>query len=266
MAVAEVEQVASFNPDDASGLLDNARVKISSVVVDVFSADSGAKFVNVNVVYKGDSDITERYLLGGADQWAPNATKTGAISIKEGGKIWNKSDVFKLMKSIIDAGFPKARLGGDLSVLVGLDVHVTRVSQDSTYKDKKTGQDRQRTTLLVSKIYTDAAQLASGAYASGKPAVAAKAAPKAAAKAGAAVVSGDDSVNDEFATEVLVEVLGKGPVAKEGVKSPAFLIITKKKQSAIREAVQARLVNDAFLGSLVEAGLIAYDGTTISLA
>ncbi len=268
MAVAEVEQVASFNPDDASGLLDNARVKISSVVVDVFAADSGSKFVNVNVTYKGDNDITERYLLGGADQWAPNAAKTGAISIKEGGRIWNKSDVFKLMKSIIDAGFPKARLGGDLSVLVGLDVHVTRVTQEgSTYKDKKTGQDRQRTTLLVSKIYTEAAQLASGAYAGGKPAAAAKAAPKAAAKAGAPVVSGDDSVNDEFTTEVLVEVLGKtNPIAKADVKSPAFLIITKKKQSAIREAVQARLVNDAFLGSLVEAGLIAYDGTTISLA
>mgnify|MGYP001613730638 CR=1 FL=1 len=262
------ETVASFNPDDASGLLDNARVKISSVVVDVFAADSGSKFVNVNVTYKGDNDITERYLLGGADQWAPNAAKTGAISIKEGGRIWNKSDVFKLMKSIIDAGFPKARLGGDLSVLVGLDVHVTRVTQEgSTYKDKKTGQDRQRTTLLVSKIYTDAAQLATGAYTTALPKAAAKAtAPKAAAKAGAPVVSGDDSVNDEFATEVLVEVLGKGPVAKDGVKSPAFLIITKKKQSAIREAVQARLVNDAFLGSLVEAGLIAYDGTTISLA
>ena len=257
------QQAASFNPDEASGLLDNARVKISAVVVDVFAADSGVKFVNVNVTYKGDNEVTERYLLGGADQWAPNATKTGAIAIKEGGRIWNKSDVFKLMKSIIDAGFPKNRLAGDLSVLVRLDVHVSRVTQEgATYTDKKTGKERTRTTLLVSKIYTDAAQLASGAYAKG-----ATKATKATTKAGPApAASGDDTANDDFATEVLVEVLGKGPLAKESVKSPAFLIITKAKKSAIREAVQARLVNDAFLGSLVDAGIIAYDGTTISLA
>ncbi len=259
------ETVASFNPDDASGLLDNARVKISAVVVDVFTASTGAKFVNVNVTYKGDNDLTEKYMLGGADQWAPNSTKTGAISIKEGGRIWNKSDVFKLMKSIIDAGFPKARLGGDLSVLVGLDVHVTRVTQDgaSTYKDKD-GKERTRTTLLVSKIYTDPAQLASGAYAGTAAAVKATKAAKPAAAAAAATTS-DDS-NDAYVTELLIEILSEvgGSIAQPALGNAAFIKITKAKKAAIRQPVQDRLKNAAFLASLVDAGLIVYDGTTIS--
>jgi hypothetical protein len=258
------EKLASFNPDDASGLLDNARVTIKKVVVDFFNAKSGSKFVNVTVGYEGGGQsISENYMLGGADLWAPNAAKTGAIPVTEGGKVWNKSDVFKLVKSLIDAGFPKNLIGGDLSVIEGTEVHVNRVTQEgATYTDKD-GKERQRTTLLVTKIYTEQALLGKtkGGAVAGK---AAKVTTEAAATTAAA---GDD--NDAFATEILVGILegadGKA-LPKDKLKQPAFLLIMKAKKAAIRDAVIARLQNDDFLGSLAEAGLVTYDGGVVTLA
>jgi hypothetical protein len=251
--MADEKQGASFNPDDASGLLDNARVTVTAVKVDFFTAKSGAKFVNVDVTYKGaGQEITEHYMLGGADQWAPNATKTGAIPVTEGGRVWNKSDVFKLVKSFIDAGAPKP--GNDLSVFVGLDVHVNRVTQEgATYVDKD-GKERQRTTLLVTKLY-------------GKAEVA-----KVAGKAKAAVAVSDapvaDDSNDAYIMELLVEIVTEagGSIAKDKLPQPAFIKLTRAKKASIRQAVQDRLANDAYLGTLVEAGLIAFDGKTITLA
>jgi hypothetical protein len=271
--MAEDRQGASFNPDDASGLLDNARVKIGAVKVDIFTStkgkNAGTKYVNVDVTYTGGAqEITEHYMLGGADQWAPNASKTGAIPVTEGGRVWNKSDVYKLVKSFIDAGFPKNRVSNDLSVFAGLDVHVNRVTQEgATYLDSE-GKERQRTTLLVSKIYTSPADMASGAYskAAGKVGRPAKGAATPAATANVASSEGDDA-NDAYATELLVEILTEsgGELPKERLPQPAFIKITRAKKAAIRQAVQDRLQNDAFLNSLAEQGLIGYDGKIVSL-
>jgi len=257
------EKLASFNPDDASGLLDNARVTIKKVVVDYFTAKSGSKFVNVDVSYEGGGQaITEHYMLGGADQWAPNASKTGAIPVTEGGKVWNKSDVFKLIKSIIDAGFPKNLIGGDLSVIEGTEVHVNRVTQEGASYTDKDGKERQRTTLLVTKLYTEQAQLGKTKGGSFKPKAATKAAATTAAPAA-------DDTNDAYATELLVQILegadGKA-LPKDKLKQPAFLLIMKAKKAAIRDAVIAQLQNDAFLGSLAEAGLVTFDGGVVTLA
>src|SRR5690349_2393302 len=108
--MAETQGTAvSFNPDEASGLIDNVRAKIKSVVVDIFKSDkSEFRGVNANVTYApvdGTGEFTERYLIGSADEWAPNSDKSGAVSLT-GKKLWNKSDVFKWVKSLVDAGFP----------------------------------------------------------------------------------------------------------------------------------------------------------------
>lgn len=267
--MAEAQQAVSFNPDDASGLIDNVRAIISKVVVDYFTAKSGAKFVNVDVTYKGDTEFIEHYMLGDAAQWAPNASKTGAIPLKEGGRVWNKSDVYRLTKSISDASpAMKKRLTSDLSVLVGLDVQVLRTTTDGTRQTKE-GKEVPRTALLVSKVYTPEEAITSGAYAKGgaKTSTGTKAgrATAPAAAPGSPASTATDA-NDEFVTEVLVEILQKGPAEKTALKQPAFLIVTKAKKSPIRQAVQDRLQDDAFLAGLAEAGLITFDGTTVALA
>lgn len=258
--MADVQGAASFNPDDASGLLDNARVKITALVVDFFTSKKGDRFVNADVTFEGGGQkVTEHYMIGGADQWAPNATKTGAISIVEGGKIWNKSDIFKFVKSMVDAGFPKENVKQDLSVFVGYDVHVSRTTQEGqTYVDKD-GKERQRTTLLVTKIYE--------APVGGKVGKAAAKATAAAAPATSTAGASDDS-HDEYLTSMLIEILTEnaGSVTKTALPQPVFIKATRAKKGGVREALQARIQSDAFLGSLAEQGLITVDGATIALA
>lgn len=254
------QQNVSFNPDDASGLIDNVRATIADVKVDYFTANSGEKFVNVDVTYKAtDRDFTEHYMLGRGDEWAPNAAKTGAIPLREGGRIWNKSDVFKLIKSLVDAGFPKNRVGTDLSVFKGTDVHLSRVVQEgATYKNKE-GKEVTRTTLLVTRIYG-----LPGEKAGGKAAVASKTAAAPAASAT------PDTSQDDYAMDVLVRALsdpkagGSLPLAQ--IPQAAFILITRDKKAAVRQVVQARLQDEAFLAGLVEQGLIAFDGKTVTLA
>jgi hypothetical protein len=254
------QQGVSFSPDDASGLVDNIRAIVTAVKVDFFTAASGVKYVNVDVTYKGtEHELTEHYLLGGADKWAPNAGKNGAIPVVDGGRVWNKSDVFKLVKSFIDAGFPKLRIGNDLSVLVGSDVQLSRVSQEgNTYIDKKTQQERTRTVMLVTKLFAAPGE---------KAAAPAAKASKVTATTAAVVESNDDS-NDTYVTELLLEILGENNNAIERTKlpQPAFIKMTRAKKTAIREAAGKRIQDEAFLGSLVEAGLIAYDGKVVTLA
>lgn len=260
--MAEQQGAASFNPDDASGLLDNARVKITKLVVDFFTSKKGDKFVSANVTFEGGGQtITENYMVGDATQWAPNAAKNGVIALKEGGKIWNKSDVYAFVKSMIDSGFPKAQVGADLSVFVGSDVHVSRVTQEGqTYTDKE-GKERQRTRLLVTKVY----ELPKAAAAKG--AKVSTAANKTTAATAAPAAGGDDASNDEKLTEILVEILSENgnTVQRDALAPPVFIKATKRKLSAQRPAMQARIVSDAFLGTLEAQGLIKLEGSAVTL-
>lgn len=266
---------ASFNPDDASGLIDRLTGKITSVVVDYFTSkptDGSApkKFVNVDVTYEGGGQkTTEHYMLGNGDEWAPNSTKTGAIPTKPGTKVWNKSDVFKWVKSLVDAGFPKALVGSDLSVFVGTDVDVSRITQEgSTYKDKKTGQDRQRTVMLITKIHglPKKAQAAAGKTAAAPKKDAAASAPAATAPAATATAS-DTEIDESVLTEILLDAVKAGPTTKDKLLQPIFIQATRRKLSpAQRKAMQERSQDDAFLATLAEGGLITFDGTNLASA
>ena len=228
---------ASFNPDDASGLVDSLRAKITNVVVDFFTANSGAKFVNADFTYEGGGQkLTEHYMIGPADQWAPNASKTGVTPLKEGGRLWNKSDIFALVKSLVDGGFPKAQVRDDLSVFVGSDVQLQRVTVDgATYKDKN-GAERQRTRMLVTKVYE------AGKGAPATKGTAPKAGAKAAAAATAAPVNASDDANDAVLTEMIAEIVAQNPdgIAKDKLQQPIFIQSTKRKLASVRAALQAR--------------------------
>lgn len=269
--MTQEKQGASFNPDDASGLFDNARAVISAVKVDYFDAKTGSKYLNVDITFKpaAGEPITEHFLLGGADQWAPNASKTGAIPVTEGGRIWNKSQVYRFMKSLADQGFPKNRLGNDLSVLVGTDVHVTRVTDEGQKYTDKNGKERDRTTLLVTKIYALPGEKAGKNTGT---------VPTQAGGSTAANAPPTTADYDDYTRDVLVRVLendgdvlklgqGKRPdaIAIEKIPGAAFVLITRDKKALIRQAVQARMTSEAFLAGLAEQGLVEFDGKQVKL-
>lgn len=255
--MAETQGAASFNPDEASGLIDNVRATVKAIVVDIFSADSGFKGVNANVTYapQGMPEFTERYLIGSAEEWAPNADKSGVLSLT-GKKIWNKSEIFRLVTSFVNGGFPKEKVTDKLTVFVGSEVQLQRIADGTTYINKKSGQEQKRTTMLVTKVYElPKAGGAAKTTAASKGKAASTAAP-----------AGDFDV-DATLTDMLVGIVAeKGSVAKTGLAQPIFLAATKQKLSTQRAALQARAQDDAFLASLAEAGVIGFDGTTISAA
>lgn len=267
------QAAASFNPDDASGLLDDARVKITKAAVGTFTAKSGKNvgqtYVNLDVTFVGGGQETiEHYMIGDATQWAPNAAKTGVVPIgREGGKLWSKSDAVKFTKSLIDAGVPKALIGNDVTVIEGLDVHVTRVTDGRTY-EAKDGKQRANSTLLVSKIYTPVDQIGktsgkgvTAAAGGGKKPVAARPAAAAAPTGG----SGAADV-DAVATDTLIGILANGPLTLDNIDQPAFLALTKAKKAAIRPQVIERMKDAAFLGTLVDGGLVTFDGQEVGIA
>lgn len=265
--MATEQAAASFDPEDASGLLDDARVTITNAEVTMFTAkqgkNAGQSYVNLDVTYKnGDQDVVEHYLIGGADQWVPNKTKTGVVSVgREGGKIWNKSDVVKFWAALKNAGFKNgANVGNDCSVIKGLDVHVKRVTTEGSYTDKN-GAERQRAVLLVTKIYGQASGAAS------KPAAKQSVAKQATAPAASAPATPAGDV-DDLATLTLVDLLAAGkPLAVGELGRAAFLPLTKSKTPApTRAAVIARIADPTFLGGLSEQGLVQFDGSTVSAA
>ena len=272
---------ASFNPDEASGGFEKGRVTISGVTVDYITAEkgknAGQKYVSLKMLFNrqdGGDAIPVSLLIGSAEEWSPNSSKTEAIPSREDGKFWNKSDLFKFMVSLANAGFPKARMGSDFSVLNGLDVDVARTQTEGTHKDKE-GKERPNTALLVTKIHTSQADLESGAYSknSGKTTGGAKASSKPnttvvkqSAPAAPAAPTGDLR---DYARELViaaVEASGGNGVKKADLQKSAYIAITKAKRGTERNDIIAIINDQAFIDELASDGLIVDDGEVVQLA
>lgn len=269
-------QAASFNPADASGLFDGGRALIKTVEVNTFKSGKGDSFVNVDVTYLTEGrDMTEHLMLGGVDKWAPLPDKSGAISL-DNKKVWNKSDPYRWVTSLVNAGFPSNKVGQNLKVFEGLDVTLQRVTTEGKYTDKN-GKERENSVVLVTAIHTSKEDIASGAYAKNAGAAAGKAAaPAATKKATAAAAPAAPTpaveVSDEYVQNLLVEILSGGAVETKALGQKAFVLITKDKsvkaehKADTRKAVTARLADDAFIASLVEQGLVARNGNSLEIA
>lgn len=269
---------ASFNPDEASGGFEKGRVTISGVAVDYITAEkgknAGQKYVSLKMLFNrqdGGDAIPVSLLIGSAEEWSPNSTKTEAIPSREDGKFWNKSDLVQFMKSLVNAGFPKSRMGSDFSVLNGLDVDVERVKTEGTHKDKE-GKERPNTALLVMKIHTSQADLESGAYSknSGKATGATRTSskPSTAVKTTSAPAAPAGDLR-EYAKELVisaVEASGGNGVKKADLQKSAYIAITKAKRGAERNDIIAIINDQAFLDELSGEGLIVDDGEVVQLA
>lgn len=268
---------ASFNPAEASGGFEKGRVVISKAAVDYFTAEkgknAGQRYVALNMTFTredGAGDMPVNLIIGSDAEWAPNSTKTEAIPSREDGKFWNKSDLYKFMVSLVNAGFPPSRMGSDFSVLVGLDVDVERVKTEGTHRDKE-GKERPNTALLVTKIHTAKADLESGNYAKSVKAGSVKGATsRAAAKTTTpATPAAASSDLREYAKELViaaVEASGGNGVKKADLQKSAYIAITKAKRGAERNDIIAIINDQAFLDELAGDGLIVDDGEVVQLA
>lgn len=145
----------------------------AALLADLVTADGN----KVEQVWSAGADVqpdaTGRLFL------PTDATKSPALA--------NSSNVFELIQSLMNAGFPKGRLqSGDVKTLDGLQAHVIRKATDRAglepKKDKR-GQDQKNTVMIVSAIlklpWETQGRAAAQARPNGVPAPAMPAAPAA---------------------------------------------------------------------------------------
>lgn len=270
------QQGVSLRPGDAQegGFLDDADVTIKTMRAATWDYRGKAPkpCAAIEVTYlHDDKEKVEYYRVGDLEKLVPSGDKKSFLPTGTAGGIMARSKGFYLITSLINAGFPEDKVGADLSVFDGTQVHVNNTTLPDKIKDTVTGQEKENKALLVTKILSfpwDAKAKGSTKKAAGasKPAAATASAPAASAPAGGTDVS-------QKAIDTIGAVVSEagGTIKRVQLNQQVF---RKLAQDSDRNAI-IRLVGDAaFLqgldGTPVQVGedlqTLAYDGTTVSFA
>lgn len=259
----EQTSAVSFNPDDASagGFLNDIDATI--VKAEVVSYDYNGKTQDgepvccLAITYRpfdaeSDEDQSIDYIkLGKMTEIVPSKDNKSAVPITKT-KFHVKSKIMAFWRAAVEAGFPKNKVGTDVSVLDGLHVHLISLVVPGNEKD---GIKDSKLTVFAKILdkgpsgtavkggakpgaakSTKAA--AGGGTTSPAPAAAAAAAPAAAV---------DADVETEAITTLLTILEGKGgKVAKSSLPGEVFRRI---KDTAIRNAVLKIVNSNEWLGA-----------------
>ncbi len=93
-------------------------------------------------------EVHENYSIGNASQWAPSEDGKEIIPIGKAKGLNDNCKFMIFMSNLVNAGFPEDRLGNDVSAIINIRCHVNRIAGPKV-KDKKTGEDRKESTVLV---------------------------------------------------------------------------------------------------------------------
>lgn len=235
---------ASFNTKDfiVGGLLDDVDVTWVNVKCEMYDyggkADA-APCVGADLV-TGDEEgapVRQYWSVGNADNWEPSEDGKYMIPVGKDSGFRKGSNVFLLLKSLEEAGFPMERFNdGDITALEGLRTHMVRKPAPKregftqTVRRGQDGKEFENKILLVESIITLPGEAAAAAtpVQKAKAAAKTKAATKAKsnvepqAEAAEADVSLDDKAK-EILTMLIVE--GGGAVSKKDIPSQAFKVM-----------------------------------------
>ena len=177
------------------------------------------------------------------------------------------SEFVQFMVSLVEAGFPEQEfgVGANFEALIGTRVRFARKVDEKATKERgkrkgKDGKEYNRDVLLVEAVLGRAEVKKGGA----KKAAAKTAAPKATgAKAAAKKTAPDTSAVDG----VVAALVAEKEVPYKGLGG-AFVRYALKAGIAQedRKAIQATLLDEAYLNDATERGIIVFDGTTVAAA
>jgi hypothetical protein len=274
------EQFASFLPENAdqSGYLDGVQARIASVRATSFDYNGtlSTPVPAIAVVYEpeGGKETTQHYTVGKPDHRIPS--DDGLRFKTFGGKkgLPKDSNGLAIVMSLINAGFPVDRLGSgdDLSVFDN-----TIVKLRSEAQPKREGQETARTIVLVDQIVTLPWENTAGTKkAAGKPATTTGAKPTgakpatAAKPAAAAPVAAGSPINDEdakqAALETVVKLLETNETIAKAKLGPLSFRLLSNNPNRLNATKLLTTGASEFLPTLAEAGIITFDGETISAA
>jgi len=208
---------------------------------------------------------TQYWSCGRAQDWAPSNDGKQLVAVGSATAIRTSSNVFVLLKSLVDCKFPEDKLGNDISELQGLRAHMSRVAapkRPGLAKAKRTaadGTEYEDTILVVSDIHNMPWEKAKP---TGAPKTAGVGTAKAAAPTKAAPpAEGEAQPIDEEATTFMMEALadaGDDGIPRKTIPTVAFQKLTGNPN---RNAIAKRVYEEDFLS----AGPWVYDGTVIKM-
>lgn len=248
---------ASLNPVDfiSGGLLDDVTATWKNVKFEVFDYDGKgqkAPCLGIDLITgtegPNDKPYRQRYSCGSLENWEPSADGLMLIPVGKDTELRKASNLYMLLTSLAEAGFPMERLNeGNVGVFENMVAHMIRkdapkrpgLDQPTTRRGRDGKEyERDNKVLCVSKIEKlpwEGEDAPKGKAGKGS----AKSAPKADAPTGAGI--------DEKAKEVLMNLIvaADGKISKKEIPSKAFNAIPAADKD--RKAVLAVLFKDEWL-------------------
>lgn len=147
----------SINPDTFTqgGLVDDvdAVVKSFRAVEWNYQGKSDAVLAfHLNFVTKDGDEYDQYYSAGDLKRMVPSDDGKHIVFVAGSGTVIEQSNAGQFMASLVNAGFPKTKLGSDLSVIDGLGAHLRRVAQPERKGLKKAEGERQAQVLIVTEV------------------------------------------------------------------------------------------------------------------
>ena len=276
----------SLKPSDAQaggGLFDDIDARIERMYFRLWDYNGSipTPVLGLAAVYApldGGASFEQVYSAGDTKFLVPSPDGKEAIPVStERTGLMDGTNAIQYLTSIMQAGFPEAKVGKDVSVFEGTVVHLNRVPQQKRPGIKPVAgkEGKKDDILIVTKIHAypwDAAgsvaapapaAAAAKTKAKAAPAVAGQTvAPAAAASEQAAAPGASEAVQNR-AIEVVMQILSEtgGTVPKAAIAGKAFKILNDAKDP-LRNEVSQLVFKDGFLGQAGQPW--AFDGTTVS--
>lgn len=157
-------ELASLNPDDASeggGYLDNALATIIDAKVIVYTfpnsiyGPSTCLAVEYDAPEAGQKTV-QYYTAAKPENFVPTADNKGFARVGKSTQLSTDSNAMFFLGKLVAAGFPKNKLGNDVSVLIGTKALVGQVpkSEKATGQPAAAGQpaNKPKTVLVPLKV------------------------------------------------------------------------------------------------------------------
>jgi len=225
--VKEKEKGASLKPSgfsEGGGLLDNVDVVWKNPRFEMWDyAGKGPSIPALAIDLEPDEGdvITQYWSAGNADDWSPSKDGTKLVPIGKALSLSKSSNVYQLLKSLVEADFPEDQMEDDISIYEGMKCHMVRIKAPERPGLKQKEKKYEASVLVVDTIL----QMPG----------------KEGEKTGNVKGKAGDEVSDK-ATQVVMEILGENPkeIQKMALASKAFgkLKAEKVDQTTINAIVQ----------------------------
>jgi hypothetical protein len=240
------------------GLLDDVDVVVKEASIAMFDYNGtrpdAVPAILFKIAVKDGEDVDQYWTVGKASDWMPSEDGKKLVAIGRATQINAGSNGAILLASIVNAGFPAAKISDDISCFDGMGGHVMRVpapkraTPKAPRADGKVFEDTVLTFATITKLPWEKT--------TSTKKVAAKAQPEAEDE----VEDGADTMEDRL-QGVLLEILADAPGGVRKQELPGLIF----KKVGAADPQRAAMLQLAFKDDFLKSGPWTYDKGKISI-